>query len=123
MAKKGMQEKYQILMPPEYETAQWKDPSSARKISRHGESFNEMPPGQDMMNQNHVERFVDGGLAGETSVTDHVSSSLENGYTRGDMTGLDDQQTGDSVDLWYGEVGSGKHTGFLTRNNYLDRLS
>lgn len=117
-----MQEKFQILMEPEYETAQWKDASSARKKQRHGESFNEMPPGQDMMNQSYVENFRDGGLAGETSVTDHVSSSLKTGYTRGEMHGADDQCTGESIDLWYGEVGSGDHVGFLERNNMLDRM-
>lgn len=131
MAKIGLQSKYQILMKPELETSSWKDLSSVmtkrQSASTSDDSFahfNNMPPGEDIMNQFHVENFIDGGLAGETSVTDHVSSSITNGYTRGEMHGIDDQCTGDSIDLWYGEaVAADGKTGFLLRNNYLSRLT
>ena len=120
MAKKGLQEKMQILMPSVYEESEWKDVASAQRMK--SSVINNMPPGEDIMNQNHVENFIDGGLAGETSVTNHVSSSLKTGYTRGDMRGFDDLYSGESIDLWYGEVGSGDKVGFIERSNYLDRI-
>jgi hypothetical protein len=129
MAKIGMQEKFQIIMPPAKEKHEWTDLNASRRVAQDQANskndlgkFNELPPGEDIMAQTYVERFVDGGLAGETSVTDHVSSSLKKGYTRGDMSPSEEQYGGESIDLWYGEsVDEDGNVGFMERNNYLDR--
>lgn len=119
---KFMQEKNQILNKPRPpEKTKWADLNSA--LHAASDYTADMPPGDDIMNQDHVEEFTPISLGGEHSVTDHVSSGLKKGYTRGKMNPSDDQYPGEGIDLWYGEaVDDQGNVGFLERNNYLDRI-
>lgn len=117
---KFMQEKFQIINKPRPpEKTEWADLKSAIKTNVE---FNNMPPGEDIMTETHSDHFTPISLGGEHSVTDHVSSSLKKGYTRGKMNASDDQYVGEGIDLWYGEaVADNGDVGFMERNNYLDR--
>lgn len=78
--------------------------------------FNLMPVGYDATSS--LDKFVDGGYAGSTDVTDDVNiPNLVRGYTGHKMGMTDDLYTGEHVDHFYGDA-----DGFVERNNYLDRL-
>ena len=118
---KFLQEKIQIILPvKEQVTAEWKTPESARRVSQPNLS-SQMPTGQDL-GHDDIENWRDGGLAGQTSVTDNVTHSIRNGYTRAEMKPYDDQYTGEGIDLFYGEACGEDGVGFMERNNYLDRI-
>lgn len=74
----------------------------------------------------------DGGMrmstAGDTDQSKQVMTrnALRDGFTYIGMSGTDDQYTGENMDHFYGEaVGNddagNRVTGFVERNNYLDR--
>ena len=66
--------------------------------------------------------------AGSTDVTDNVNDvDIIRGWDRHLIKPQDDQYHGEHVDLFYGTVvgtddADNKVTGFIERNNYLDRL-
>lgn len=83
---------------------------------------NQMPPGMGMRNQNPVPGHrMPYSAAGESDVSDMVSRSMAKGYTRIPMRGTDDLYTNEHVEEFYGEATVDGKTGFLERNNYLDR--
>jgi hypothetical protein len=136
----GLQEKFQILAPPEKEEVDsWVTAGSVRRVGEAGflhesnteatgptgPKFNQLPPGMEINNQLrdriHAMPLC---VAGESDVSaDTNAHSFKHGYTRRDMKGADDQYTGEHVDFFYSEVvdENGKE-GFAERNNLLDRL-
>lgn len=117
----GLQEKFQVILPPqpnEDDGTEWVTADSARKTSREIPR-NEMP-GLDLPNENQMLRQI----AGCTDFSyDTNPKAMAEGYTRREMNGSDDQYTGEHVEHFYGEVVDEKgNTGFVERNNYLDRL-
>lgn len=66
--------------------------------------------------------------ASDSDVTNKMmdAKSLLHGFTLHDLGNTDDQYTGEGVDLFYGDAegkddANNKYTGFVERNNYLDR--
>jgi hypothetical protein len=86
--------------------------------------FNMLPPGMDIDNQRRkrIDRMPL-VMMGESDVSkDTNPESFQNGFTRRNMEGTDDQYTGEHMDLFYGEAKDELgHVGFVERNNYLDR--
>jgi hypothetical protein len=73
-------------------------------------------------------RGLDLTLMSESDITNSVvaTRSLINGFTLHDMGNTDDQYSGEGMDHFYGDAqgeddGKNKYTGFVERNNYLDR--
>jgi hypothetical protein len=138
----GLQEKFQVILPPapnEDDGTEWKTFESQRQTGEAGQAhvnnqfadeevdgkFNLPPPGMDINDQ---ARFNPNNLplsmAGSSDASaDTNPQAFDQGFTRRAMSGTDDQYTGEHVDHFYGEVvdEDGK-TGFVERNNYLDRL-
>ena len=124
----SLAEKFQITLPPKSEKGhEWASVKSAHSHKSsiqndpaNGQKFNRMPRGMDT---NVEDTFVQ-GFGGNTDVTDNVNAaSLGKGYFRAKMTGVDDQYSGEHIDLFYGEVCDELgNCGFVERNNYLDRL-
>lgn len=90
---------------------------------------NDMPPGMFIDNQlptvnDHNMQY---GPAGSTDVSNSVDGKmLRKGFQRQEMRGTDDMYTNEHVEEFYGEASGSddagnKYTGFLERNNYLDR--
>lgn len=127
-----LQEKFQISVPDRKEDGEsWTSFESARssqadvprsdgnKVNSNPDGkFNYLPPGMDISNQCSVEiNSMPLSLAGESDVSmDTNPKALASGFTKREMKGIDDQYTGEHVDLFYGDAG-----GFAERNNYLDR--
>jgi hypothetical protein len=60
--------------------------------------------------------------AGSTDVSNSVNGAmLKKGYQRQNMLGTDDLYTNEHVEEFYGEATVDGKTGYLERNNYLDR--
>lgn len=129
----NLQEKFQITAPSnkndDANEEKWVTPDSQHvRYPEYtlGEGFNVLPPTglHEPVISEHQMPLV---LAGSTDVTDCVSgSALKDGFVHHNMEGTDDQFTGEHVDLFYGEaVGTNdaghEVTGFVERNNYLDR--
>jgi hypothetical protein len=127
----NLQEKFQITAPPNKNddaTEGWSTPNSQMMKSpqhMYGDLLNQLPTtGLEIPGEGDRFKLV---MAGSNDVTDCVSpSSLRDGFVGHNMEGTDDQFTGEHVDLFYGEaVGENdagkKVTGFVERNNYLDR--
>ncbi len=71
---------------------------------------------------------MDMTLMSESDITKSVVArkSLMDGFTLHDLGNTDDQYTGEGVDHFYGDAegeddGKNRYTGFVERNNYLDR--
>jgi hypothetical protein len=119
--KRNLQDKFQVIMPSKPQKNEWAELKNNQRKCVVTDS-NEMPSINRENQSGNVDRFVPISLAGEHSVTDHVSSSLKKGYTRGVMNPSDDQYTGEAIDMFYGEVEGDDGVGFCERNNYLDRI-
>jgi hypothetical protein len=64
-----------------------------------------------------------GSLGSGTQVTDDVTAgSLKTGFDRKECCPTDDQYTREHNDAFYDEVHVDGVTGFVERNNYLDRM-
>ena len=118
----GLQEKFQVILPPqpnEDDGTEWQTFESARKSHNPGENLNVMPQA-DLKNPNQMLRQI----AGCTDFSyDTTPESFATGYRRHAMNGADDQYTGEHVDHFYGEATDELgNTGFIERNNDLDRL-
>lgn len=89
---------------------------------------NRMPPGQEINDQySRPGKDMPYVAAGATDVSNSVNGSmLKKGFQRQDMKGTDDMYTNEHTEEFYGEAkgeddAGNKYTGFLERNNYLDR--
>ena len=134
--KKGLlQEKFQTTSndPQTDGTDKWATFQSARSMNGEHrasdvELFNYLPPGMDITNQPHTrQESMPLSIAGQTDVTNVVSvANVRRGWLRKDMSPVDDMYTNEHVEEFYGEArgtdDSGEeYTGFLERNNYMDR--
>lgn len=132
-----LQEKLQTVLPykqDEDDGHEWTHESQSRFVpdqeKRHknnycpddetGGKYNEMPPNMNLKNEKPLVRTI----AGSTDFSnDATLEAFGNGYTRREMNGSDDQYTGEHADHFYGEAVDEKgQSGFIERNNYLDRL-
>lgn len=127
MAINSLQEKFQVSIPhPKPEDGEgWVFVDSILKtVEIH--QFNRMPSTEirERMLEKQGMRLV---TAGESDVTNVQSAKCyQHGFTLHDMDGVDDQYTGEHVDHFYGEAAGTDdaghtYTGFVERNNYLDR--
>jgi len=142
MPKGLLQEKFQRTMPNERkENHEWRSFESVRRSSSMGSNHyttseakkrfagseltdfdapktNIMPVGMGQKNVN----VKDGGLAGSTDESNSVNAEmLGRGYQRQNMRPDDDMYTNEHVEEFYGDATVDGNTGFLERNNYLDR--
>jgi hypothetical protein len=142
-----VQEKFQVDYPQQRnDDAQngWVDDRAARvkkglpgREGRHGGDptsrsmdnavmYNSLPPGSDVDNQETIDSRampMAGCLGSGTQVTDDVTmKSLREGYDRKRLLGTDDQYTREHNDAFYDEVTVDGETGFVERNNMLDRM-
>jgi hypothetical protein len=144
MPKGLLQEKFQRTMKPEPpEPHEWATQESQRHAvhleplnvtsDRPGASSmvdlqelktNQMPGGMFIDNQNpqvndHKMQYV---AAGETDVSNSVDAAmLKKGYQRQNMHPADEMYTNEHTEEFYGEATVDGKTGYLERNNYLDR--
>jgi hypothetical protein len=130
-----LQEKFQTTSsdPQEDGTDRWATFASARSVNGEHRNedvaiFNYLPPGMDISNQPHKRiESMPLSIAGATDVTNVVSvPTIRRGWLRKDMSPVDDMYTNEHVEEFYGEArgtdDSGEqYTGFLERNNLLDR--
>lgn len=137
-----LQEKFQIApKTPDENGESWADFESVRKTyptpgseyydatTRPGvpESasfsdprFNQVPQGMSV--DPTADTSMPLSLAGESDVSNKVNPGMiKKGYHRGNMRPTDDQYNGEHIDLFYGEATVDGETGFVERNNYLDR--
>lgn len=91
--------------------------------------FNKMPPGMfidnaEPMVTEHPFKYV---AAGESDVSNRVDATMmKHGFKPNQMSPVDDMYNNEHVEEFYGEAhgeddAGNKITGFLERNNYLDR--
>lgn len=144
-----VQEKFQVTIPHESMTENtWVDDKSARvkkgTPGREGRSggdydsksmdnavnYNSLPPGMDLEDQEMSDQrkcnyslsggFPEGKNAGD--VTQDISAmAFKKGFTQHDMRPTDDQYTREHNDAFYDEIKVDGVTGFVERNNVLDR--
>jgi hypothetical protein len=137
---KGLQEKFQILAPAAKENGhEWTSARAARNtgdagflhetnreaMGPIGPKFNQLPPGMELDNQLRSRiHQMPMSVAGQTDVShDTNAEAFDCGYTRRAMLGADDVYTGEHIDHFYGDaVDEDGKTGFVERNNMLDRL-
>ena len=145
-----LQEKFQRTAEPEKpQEHEWGNFNRVRKVyqpnkSEHYESskvgapdmatfddykLNYMPPGMFIDNQEPMvtERPYSYVPAGESDVSNRVSPKMmKDGFLPNQMSPIDDMYNNEHVEEFYGEAkgeddAGNKYTGFLERNNYLDR--
>ena len=136
-----LSEHFQITAPAKEEAGEpWVDFNSVRKPrlvtggkldlpSKQGHSYTtdrlNIIPSTEILEP--TQSWGDLQRAGATDVTDNVNDAdIIRGWDRHLIKPQDDQYTGEHVDLFYGTVvgmddGGNKVTGFVERNNYLDR--
>ena len=140
-----MQEKFQVQVPPnanDNSHSGWVSDKSARvkknTPGREGRSggdpeskkmnnalfLNSTPPGMDLEDQELTDqRRMKLVMSGESDVSaDYNSGAVREGYTKRKMLPTDDMYTNEHNDAFYGECTVDGETGFLERNNMLDRL-
>lgn len=125
----SLQEKFQISPPlPKRDEAddKWVTAESQRHPREEGwtshkssdvdmRRFNEMPEDMEICQISGNKMPL--RLSGESDVSGDVNSAaLRDGFKKIEMDSIDDQYTGEHMDLFYGDAG-----GFVERNNYLDR--
>lgn len=127
-----VQEKLQVSSTPNRNedgtSGAWVSTRSARVtkgISRdHATMYNALPPGMDIHDQAvSDQRRMPHVLAGTTDRTVTVNAkSLQQGFYRHPCCPTDDEYTNAHTDAFYDEVTVDGVTGFVERNNNLDRL-
>lgn len=135
-----VQEKFEVRPPQNHndEESGWVSDSSARTnknlrtrapkgmYERAGSALNDLPPGMNIEDQNLADidsqPMASGNMGNGTQVTTDVTSkSLREGYQPHTMRSTDDMWTNEHQDAFYGEINVDGVTGFLERNNMLDR--
>ena len=106
---------------------EWATPESARTKkgtpTSPGALYNQMPPGTDMDAQPLGDfPAMPYMLAGEGDVSGDVNpGAIRKGYSRKKMLPTDEMYTNEHAEAFYDDVTVEGDTGFLERNNYLDR--
>jgi len=148
---KIVQEKFQACLPDPHEDGenQWISDKQARakkmmpgreglalgdpasRPMNNAAFFNALPPGMDIEDQEVVDiRRMGFTTAGNDPQGDAVGDvtqdlnarSARTGFDRKRMRPTDDEYSNEHVDAFYGEATVDGETGFLERNNNLDRL-
>lgn len=96
----------------------------ASKAMNNALFVHSLPPGMDIEDQELTDiRKQQTHLAGEGDVSgDTNRSALRKGFTRRDMRPTDDEFSRQHNDAFYDECSVDGVTGYLERNNVLDRL-
>jgi len=83
-----------------------------------------LPPGMDVEDQEVTDqRVMKLVMSGESDVSqDYNTESVKHGFTKRKMLPTDDMYTNEHCDAFYSEMTVDGETGFLERNNTLDRL-
>lgn len=92
-----------------------------------GRALNDLPPGMNIESQNLADissqPMSSGNLGnGDQITTDVTLESLHKGYDRKKLLSTDDEYTRQHNDAFYDEPIVDGDTGFLERNNMLDRM-
>lgn len=100
------------------------DPGS--RVMNNAVFYTSLPPGADLEDQEMTDQrqmaLSSGNLGnGEQVTTDVTGRSLRTGYDRKRLLGTDDQYTNEHNDSFYWDATVDGVTGFLERNNMLDR--
>lgn len=128
---KIVQEKFEVRLPrkPEgIENTGWASDKSARVkkglTSGTQAQYGTLPQGMDIEDQESSDiRVQPSSMGGETDVShDWNSQAVREGFTRRQMSPTDDMYTREHNDAFYDEITVDGQTGFLERNNMLDRL-
>lgn len=123
------QEKFEVRIPDNHneETRGWvsdKSVRSAKGLSSGDKAFyNRLPPGQNIANQEVSDQPpTPFSMGGETDVSkDWNPTAIRQGWSSRKMLPTDDMWTNEHCDAFYGEMTVDGVTGFLERNNMLDR--
>lgn len=123
---KIVQEKFQVDYPPAKDNGyhEWTTDKSARRTRGAGRDLNELPPGMNIGRQKNSDQREQGlVMSGESDVSqDWNAEAVKNGFTRRTLRPTDDMYTREHNDAFYDEVTVDGVTGFLERNNMLDRM-
>lgn len=86
--------------------------------------FHTLPPGMDIEDQEMTDqRKMDFCMSGESDVSKDWNPQAQiTGFTRKPMRATDDEYSNAHVDAFYDEITVEGDTGFVERNNVLDRL-
>lgn len=137
------QEKFEVRLPDNHneETSGWVSDKAARTKKglpgREGRAggdpssrtmdtavfYGSLPPGSDIEDQeNSDQRVMPFSMGGQTDVSkDWNPSAIRDGWSARKMRPTDDMWTNEHCDAFYGEMTVDGVTGFLERNNMLDR--
>ena len=98
----------------------------ASKTMDNAVFYNSLPPGSDITDAELSDARVmpmAGSLGTGSQVTNDVTAmSLREGYDRKRLLGTDDQYTREHNDAFYDDITVDGETGFIERNNMLDRM-
>lgn len=146
---KIVQEKFQVDMPqPDRGPSGWVTDSESRakknmdareglpggdynsRYMTNAKGFNSLPPGSDIEDQENSDIRRQGintsgqrAEGAEGDVTQDINpTSLVRGYNRKKLLSTDDEYTRQHNDAFYWEAEVDGDTGFVERNNMLDRL-
>ncbi len=127
-----VQEKFQVEFGPTEEApGPWVCDKSARvkkgvpsRDPSNATFFNGLPPGSDGEDQElSDQRQMPLVMSGQTDVSrDWSPEAVANGFSRLRMRPTDDMYTREHQDAFYDEITVDGVTGFIERNNVLDRL-
>ena len=98
------------------------DPESKRM--NNALFINSLPPGTNIVDQEYADiRKMELVMSGESDVSeDYNSEAVKTGFTKRQMKPTDDMYTNEHCDAFYSEMTVDGETGFIERNNMLDRL-
>ncbi len=116
-----LQEKFQLAARGKTENGEsWASFESQRKTYSPTGKLNVMPPGMSV--DPTAETSMPLSLAGSSDESNGVKpSQLRKGFEHKDMSTVEDMYNNEHIDLFYGEAKVDGVTGFVERNNYLDR--
>jgi hypothetical protein len=136
-----VQEKFEVRAPrSEPSERAWASDASARTRkglqtragdngryeSYEGDGLQCLPPGMNMDDQEHADlptpREAGEMGTGSQATSDVNRTSIRKGFDRKPMSPTDDMYTREHNDAFYDEVTVDGDTGFVERNNYLDRM-
>jgi len=120
-----VQEKFQVEFPEPSQNETWVSDKSARVAKSPAGMLNRLPPGSDITDQDEsyqpaFRQAFSGGSDNDVT-PDNDSQSLKQGFSRKKMRGTDDMYTREHNDAFYDEITVDGQTGFVERNNVLDR--